>query len=494
MTACERRRAATVTLTRQACRVSVVSVSVPCPESGPDALSPPPGLPAPRGFRTAFAAAYAVAYLVGGERRMLRLISRYGPIMTMPILSLGEVAIVSDPALAKEVFTAPTDVLLGGEGVGPAAAIYGSGSMFVQEEPEHLRRRKLLTPSLHGAALTSYVPIIENSTRAAMRSWPVDRPFQMLEAARSLMLDVIVKVIFGVEEPDEVRRLGRPFERLLNLGVSEQLTVRYALRRLGALRVWPSRARAFREIDDVVMPLIAQRRGDPGLTEQSDVLALLMCARGEDGERLSDSEIRDDLITLVLAGHETTATTLAWAFDLLLHHPDALQRVREEAVSGAEEFTTAVINETLRVRPPAPLTARVAAKPFRIGGYCVDAGTRIVVHIIAINRHSDVYDHPNEFRPERFLGTRPQTFAWVPFGGGVKRCLGAAFSVRELITVLHTLLREGEFSAVDARPERIVRRSIMLAPRHGTRVVFRPYRSFQESFENLPSGGGEPRL
>ncbi len=425
-------------------------------------------------LRSAFAAAYAVAYLIGGERRMLRLIRRYGPIMTMPILGLGDVAIVSDPELVKQVFTAPADVLLGGEGVGPAAAIYGSGSMFVQEEPEHLRRRKLLTPPLHGAALSSYVPIIENSTRAAMRSWPVDQPFEMLQAARSLMLDVIVKVIFGVDDPNEVRRLGRPFERLLNLGVSEQLTVRYALRQLGTLRVWPSRARANREIDDVVMPLIAQRRTDPRLEGQLDVLALLMCARGDDGEQLSDSEIRDDLITLMLAGHETTATTLAWAFDLLLHHPDALRRVQEEAMSGAEAFTTAVINETLRVRPPAPFTARVAAKPFPIGGYRVDAGTRIVVHIIAINRNADTYEHPHEFRPERFLGTRPQTYAWVPFGGGVKRCLGASFSMRELITVMHVLLREGEFSAVDDKPEKIVRRSIMLAPRYGTRVRFRP--------------------
>jgi len=404
---------------------------------------------------------------------MLRLIRRYGPIMTMPILSLGNVAIVSDPELVKQVFTAPADVLLGGEGVGPAAAIYGSGSMFVQEEPEHLRRRKLLTPPLHGAALSSYVPIMENSARAAMHSWPVDRPFEMLKAARALTLDVIVKVIFGVHDPDEVRRLGRPFERQLNLGVSEQLTVRYALRHTGALRVWPRRARANKEIDDVVMPLIARRRNDPHLSEQLDILALLMCARGDDGEALSDSEIRDDLITLILAGHETTATTLAWIFDLLLHHPDALRRVEAEALSGEEAFTAAVINETLRVRPPAPFTARVAAQPFPIGGYRVEAGTRIVVHIIAINRNPRIYEHPNEFRPERFLGTRPETYAWVPFGGGIKRCLGAAFTMRELITVLHVLLREGEFSAVDEKPERIVRRSIMLAPRFGTRVTLR---------------------
>ncbi len=396
--------------------------------------------------------------------------------MTMPVLSLGNVAIVSDPELAKQVFSAPADVLLGGEGVGPAAAIYGSRSMFVQEEPEHLRRRKLITPALHGAALSSYVPIMESSARAAMHSWPVDGPFEMLTAARALTLDVIVKVIFGVNHPDDVRRLGRPFERLLNLGVSEQLTVRYALRRAGALRVWPQRAQANKEIDDIVMPLIAERRKDPRLDEQHDILALLMSARGDDGERLSDSEIRDDVTTLMLAGHETTATTLAWVFDLLLHHPDAMRRVQSEALSGAEAFTTAVINETLRIRPPAPFTARVAARPFPIGGYCVDAGTRIVVHIIAINRNPDTYEHPNEFRPERFLGARPQTYAWVPFGGGAKRCLGASFSMRELITVLHALLREGEFSAVDDKPEKIVRRSIMLAPRYGTRVRFRPIR------------------
>jgi cytochrome P450 len=424
-------------------------------------------------LRPVFAAAYAIAYLVGGERRMLRLIRRYGPIMTMPVLSLGNVAIVSDPELVKQVFTAPPDVLLGGEGVGPAAAIYGSRSMFVQEEPEHLRRRKLLTAPLHGAALSSYVPIMENSARAAIRSWPVDRPFEMLKAARALTLDVIVRVTFGADDPDEVRRLGGPFERLLNLGVSEQLTVRYALRGVGALRVWPQRARANNEIDDVVMPLIARRRKDPRLSEQLDILSLLMCARGDDGEQLSDSEIRDDLITLMLAGHETTATTLAWVFDLLLHHPDALRRVQAEALSGADSFTTAVIHETLRIRPPAPFTARVAAQPFPIGGYLVEAGTRIVVHIIAINRNPRTYEHPNEFRPERFLDAKPETYAWVPFGGGVKRCLGAAFSMRELITVLHTLLREGDFSAVDEKPERIVRRSIMLAPRYGTRVRLR---------------------
>jgi cytochrome P450 len=434
----------------------------------------PPGLPAPRPVKAFCAAMYAGGYLVGGERLMARLIRHYGPVMSVPVVGFGDLVIVSDPALAKQVFTSAPDVLLGGEGVGPAAAIYGSGSMFVQEEPQHLRRRRLLTPPLHGAALDSYVPLMEDAARRAMRAWPTEGSFSMLEAARALTMDVIVRVILGVDDPAQVHRLGRPFERLLELGVSEQVTVRYALRRVGALRTWSQLRRINQEIDSVVLPLIASRRADPDLNDQLDVLALLMCARDEDRRGLSDAEIRDDLITLMLAGHETTATTLAWAMDLLLHHPQALAKVRAEAESGESAYTAAVINETLRLRPPVPFTARVAAAPYQLGNYTIPAGTRIVVHINAINHDPATYEEPDQFRPERFTDQRPQTYAWLPFGGGMKRCLGASFSMRELTTVLHVLLREGHFRAVAPAMEHVVRRSVVLVPRNGTRITYRP--------------------
>jgi cytochrome P450 len=441
---------------------------------GVTAPPPPPGLPAPRRFRSAYAGAYALAYLVGGERRMLRLIRRYGPIMTMPILSLGDVAIVSDPALVKEVFTAPPDVLLGGEGVGPAAAIYGSGSMFVQEEPEHLRRRKLLTPPLHGVALAGYVPIIEASTKAAMRDWPVDRPFEMLHAARALMLDVIVKVIFGVEDPAEVQRLGRPFERLLNLGVSEQLTVRYALRRLGTLRVWPSRARANREIDDIVMPLIAARRSDPRLSEQRDILALLMCARGDDGEWLSDSEIRDDLITLMLAGHETTATTLAWAVERLRRHPRLLSRLADEVDAGGSELLQATIFEVQRTRPVINATARMTKTRIRLGEWVVPERHVVMVSIGLAHAAERNFTDPTVFDPDRFVGNPPDSHSWIPYGGGIRRCIGAAFANMEMTVTLRTLLREFEFRSTYAADEPPHSRGVATAPgRGGLAVVYR---------------------
>lgn len=445
-------------------------------DSSAVATAPMPGLPTPgRVLGAACGALYGMGYLLGGERLLLPTLRHFGPVMRATMPGFGDLAIVSDPVLAKEVLTAAPDILLGGEGVGPAAAIYGAGSMFVQEEPEHLRRRKLLTPPLHGRALDSYVPVIERATTSAVSSWPTDRPFQMLDAARHLMLDVIVKVVFGVSEPDDVRRLGAPFERLLELGVSEQVTLRYAMRQLGALRWWPRLSRINRDIDHTVRSLITERRFDPHLGERRDILSILMRAVDDHGEGLSDNEIRDDLITLMLAGHETTATTLAWVVDLLLHRPEALDRVSAEARTGEHGYTTAVINETLRLRPPVPFTGRYTAAPFRLAGYTVAPGTRIVVHINAINHDPGIYPDPERFLPERFLDARPQTYTWLPFGGGIKRCLGASFSMLELHTVLHTILRSGEFRAAAKRPEKPVRRSVVLVPRHGTRVYYRPF-------------------
>jgi cytochrome P450 len=422
-----------------------------------------------------FGGLYAAAYGVGGQQLVSQVVRRVGPVVALPVLGYGPVVAVADPALVKQVFAAKPDVLLGGEGVGPAAAIYGRRSMFVQEEPEHLRRRKLLTPPLHGHVLDSYVPIITEATRAAMSRWPVGQPMRMLEAARELTLEVIVRIMFGVagDDPDEVARLGAPFDDLLVLAISEETPVRYAARRLGALRLWGRLRGINRRIDEVLMPLIAARRADP--QRQAGILGMLVDARTEDGDGLSDSEIRDDLVTLVLAGHETTATTLAWVIDLLLHHCEAVERVRSEAESGETTYTEAVINETLRLWPPAPITGRMTAGRYQLGDYTLEPGTRIVLLLDAVNRDPDSYPDPGQFRPERFLGARPPAHAWIPFGGGVKRCIGAAFAMCELVTVLHTLLREGRLEPVSPRPDGPPWRAApVLVPRHGTRVRFWP--------------------
>lgn len=452
----------------------------------------PPALPAPGPLAPIFGGMYAAAYGLGGQQLVAQVLRRVGPVVELPVLGYGPVVAVADPALVKQVFAAKPDVLLGGEGVGPAAAIYGPRSMFVQEEPEHLRRRKLLTPPLHGQVLQSYVPIIAEATRAAMARWPVGRPMRMLEAARELTLDVIVRILFGLSDsvdPEEVARLGAPFDDLLELAISEETPVRYAARRLGALRMWGRLGGINRRIDEVLMPLIAARRADP--QQQAGILGMLVDARTEepDGrsgpEGMSDREIRDDLVTLVLAGHETTATTLAWVVDLLVHHPEVYARVRAEAESGETAYTEAVINETLRLWPPAPITGRMTAGRYQLGDYTLEPGTRIVLLLDAVNRDPGSYPDPAEFRPERFLGARPPAHAWIPFGGGIKRCIGAAFAMCELVTVLHTLLREARLEPVSARPEGPRWRAApVLVPRNGTRVRFFPAQSQQ------PAGAG----
>ncbi len=446
----------------------------------------PPALPAPGPLSPLFGGLYAAAYGIGGQQLVTKMVRRVGPVVALPVLGYGPVVAVADPALVKQVFAAKPDVLLGGEGVGPAAAIYGRRSMFVQEEPEHLRRRKLMTPPLHGGVLDGYVPIIEQATRSAMAHWPAGRPMRMLEAARELTLDVIIRIMFGVDDADEVGRLGRPFDDLLVLAISEETPVRYAARRLGALRMWGRLRGINRRIDDVLMPLIADRRAAPG--RPAGILGMLVDARAEDGEGLSgseglsDREIRADLITLVLAGHETTATTLAWVVDLLLHHPEVLEQVRAEALDGGSAYTEAVINETLRLFPPAPITGRMTAGRYQLGDYTLEPGTRIVLLLDAVNRDPASYPEPDEFRPERFVGARPQPYAWVPFGGGIKRCIGAAFAMRELTTVLHTLLRESRFEAISKNPETPPWRAApVLVPRNGTRVRFWPVGAAQQA-------------
>ena len=433
---------------------------------------PPPGPRAIKPLRPLVAAACGAGYLVAGEWLIRRLFARYGSVVSIPLPGTP-VVLIKDPDLVKQVFTEKPDVLLGGKGVRPSALIYGTGSMFVQEEPEHLRRRKLLTPPLHGRALENYRPIIEDSTREALRSWPTDRPFEMLRAARELALDVIVRVMFGAEDPAERARLGRPFETLLDLGSSEQLIVRLALHSVGGLRRWPKLDSANQGIDDLLTPMIAARRREPDLDARTDIMSLLLTARSEDGEHLTDKEIRDDLVTLMLAGHETTATTLAWMVDLLLHHQDALAKVQAEAEAGeSTTYTQAVINETLRIRPPSPFTGRYTVGEYRLGGYTVPPRTRIVPHIGEVNLDAATYDRPDEFRPERFLDASPPTYAWIPFGGGIKRCLGASFSVLELTVVLQTLLRSGRFEAIHADQDRQVRRGIVLLPHRGVPVRY----------------------
>jgi cytochrome P450 len=294
-----------------------------------------------------------------------------------------------------------------------------------------------------------------------VNGWPIGEPFTLIGSMQSLTLDVIMTTIFGVEageRRDELKRRVRatidPVGRRVGGFLLMILRQRFGDR--GAMREFEERKLA---MDALIYEEIAARRDAPDLEDRDDVLSLLLLARDEDGEPLSDGELRDELVTLLVAGHETTATGLAWTFDLLLHHPAVLARLRHDLAAGGEEYLDAVVKESLRGRP-------------ELGGYTIPPGTEINPSIAVTHRRADRYPGPRDFRPERFLGPDPpDTYAWIPFGGGTRRCLGASFALQEMRVVTRRILARAELVAEDPRPERMVRRGITSVPRNGVRVI-----------------------
>ena len=289
---------------------------------------------------------------------------------------------------------------------------------------------------------------------------------------QAITLEVILRTVFGVTDPARRAALTRLLPQLTDAtsSVSVQLRVMLA-RRSGRSAPFAQLAGVRGAIDELLLAEIAQRRADDDVGEREDILSLLVAARFEDGEGMGDRELRDQLMTLLLAGHETTATALAWTFDLLLRHPAALARLTAELDEAAgEEYLRAVIWESLRLRPVVPLAGRRLGAELRAGGLTLPAGTDVSPAIWLTHTRADLYPEPYAFRPERFLERPPTTYGWIPFGGGMRRCLGAAFAELEMRVVLRVMLRELELSAVSPRAERVTRRNVTFSPRRGTRV------------------------
>jgi cytochrome P450 len=308
----------------------------------------------------------------------------------------------------------------------------------------------------------------------AIDGWPVGETFPLLPSMQSLTLDVIMRAVFGVEAgrlDDELRRRLRAMLEPISgrAGVSLLL--------LGAGRLGGDAARRFethrREVDAVLYAEIARRRAAPDLEDRSDVFSSLVLARDEDGSPLTDPEIRDELVTLLVAGHETTATGLAWAFDQLLHAPRVLTRLRAALAEGDDTYLDAVVKEVLRIRPVIPGVGRVVrGEPFRLGNHLIPPGVEINPSITSIHRRADRYPEPGDFRPERYLEPDPpDTYTWTPFGGGTRRCLGASFALMEMRIVVGRILERTELRPAARRPDRVERRAITLVPRRGVRVI-----------------------
>ncbi|CAN5481016.1 cytochrome P450 [soil metagenome] len=395
-----------------------------------------------------------------------------GGTFTLRLLPVGRAVLVSDPPSIKALFSADREnTIAAGRNI-VLKPLLGERSLLVLEGSDHLARRKLMLPPFHGERMRAYEQTMEEVTERELARWPVGEPFPLHPAMQSITLDVIMNAVFGVAED---RRAGLR-QALLDILAATRSPMMAGIT-FPLVRELP-RFRALRRqvdaADELLGAEIAAHRSDPGLDSHEDILSMLISARGEDGEGMDDREIRDQLMTLLMAGHETTATALAWAFDLLFRRPDAMERLRDEVEAGAgTEYMDAVIEEALRLRPVVPFTGRELRRPAELGGYELPEGTTVFAAIYLAHTDPDVFPDPYAFRPERFLDAKPDTFSWIPFGGGTRRCIGAAFAQLEMRFVLTTILREAALEPATAAPQAIVRRNVTLSPREGTPAVLR---------------------
>jgi cytochrome P450 len=391
--------------------------------------------------------------------------ARYGDVFTLRAPRDGAFIVVSDPALIKEVFAAPADVLLAGASNGTLLEpLLGKHSLLTLDGAEHLRERRMLLPAFHGDRMQRFANVMREVTTAALARWPVDKPFALHAQMQSITLDVILRTVFGVTAATKLRA---DLVAMLEIATKPWLLLP-GMFGIDPFRMpWLQITKLRRAIDAELYRLIGERRRTPG---GDDVLAMLVAARDEHGEPMTDIEIRDELVTLLLAGHETTATSLAWAFDRLLAHPRVLERLRAELAAGRSEYTDAVIRESLRVRPIVPLIGRYVAKPFRLRNWTITPGNRIAPSIYLAGHRADAYASPRAFEPDRWLGVKPDPYTWLPFGGGMRRCIGIAFAQLEMRIVLETVVPRARLRLANG-PARVVRRGITLAPSGGTRVV-----------------------
>lgn len=378
--------------------------------------------------------------------------------------------LTSDPADVRRLFTAPPETVPTATGNSPIAPLVGEHSLLTLNGPPHLRQRKLLLPSFHGDRMRAYAEIIEEAANDRIDLWREGDVMRLQPHMSAITLEVILRAVFGVEDAARQTELRTAIEDLLLYTASPRAAIT-AIRtlRTGEL-VGPFRKLAG-EMDRLLYDEIAAHRQRGGLEEREDILSLMMCARDEEGEPMTDVELRDELVTLLLAGHETTATSLSWAFERLLRTPHALARLTDEIEDDA--YLDAVIHETLRSRPVVPIIGREPQEPITFGEYELPVGTFAGASLYGTNHNPAVYEDPKAFIPERFLDRKPDTYAWIPFGGGIRRCIGAAFAQMEMRLVLRAVLRRVRLEAVDPAPERIRRRNITFVPQHGTTVRVR---------------------
>jgi cytochrome P450 len=398
---------------------------------------------------------------------------RYGDMFTIRIAYEGTWVMLAGPEAIKQVFTGDPRVFHAGEGNEILAPLLGRNSLLVLDEKRHMSQRKLLLPPFHGERMQGYAQTMGEIAEREIDSWPSGTPYKLRPRMQALTLDIILRTVFGVgkDESDKLAGLRGALREFLDITTNPRFL-------LPLLLVGPNRVRgisAFRKridrVDELIYREIAERRRAGDVEERDDVLSMMLGAHHEDGSPMSEEEMRDELITLLVAGHETTATSLSWAVERLVRHPEKLERLRAEASGGGEEYLTATIQETLRLRPVISIVLRKLTEPVEIGGYELPAGISVAPSVYLVHRNPEIYPEPDRFLPERFLEKPPGTYTWIPFGGGVRRCLGASFAQFEMAVVLKELVKRHQIRPAKPRSERVFRRAITETPRHDAEVI-----------------------
>jgi cytochrome P450 family 135 len=405
---------------------------------------------------------------------MERCRDRYGPIFKIRIGAASAV-VVADPEGAKQVLAGHPEVFYSGAANQLFRPVVGASSLLLLDGADHMRHRKILLPSFRGNHIQQYTDLIESVTQRRALDWPTGEKFALSPEMEAITFETIAKVIFGAEGDPREERLGELIPDMMDRSDSPFTLLPKMRRDVAGLSPFARLMKVVDEIDDLLYDAIAERAADPLLEERDDVLSALLLATHEDGTALSEQEIRDELLTLMMAGYETTTSALTWSFERLVRSPTVMARLLDEIDRGEVEYLDAVVQEVLRQRPVVPIVARKIRAPVEIHGYTMPKGTVLMACVYLVHNDAESYPDPEEFVPERFLGQRaPHPAAWIPFGGGVRRCLGAAFAQLEMRVVLRTVLSEFSLRAADDEPEPTIRRRFTFCPKYDGVVVAEP--------------------
>lgn len=419
---------------------------------------------------------------------------RYGDVFTLRNSMMGPMVYLADPDAIKTVFAGDPRIFHAGEANSMLGGLLGDSSVLVVDGDAHRERRRLMMAPFHRDAVARQAATMAEIAAENIAGWPVGRPFAVAPKMAEITLEVILRTVIGASDPARLAALRAVMPRLLDVGPWQSFAL--AKPHLLQRRLWRRLREHIAEADRLLYDEIAERRADPDLASRTDALAMLVQAGADDGTAMSDKQLRDQLITLLAAGHDTTATGLSWALERLTRHPEVLAKAVAAADAGDDEYLDAVAKETLRVRPVVPDVGRIIKEPVEIAGYRLPAGVMVVPSITLVHSSASIYPRPEQFDPDRMVGASLSPTTWLPFGGGNRRCLGATFAMVEMCVVLREVLRRVELATTTQPDEKVRLRHVIFAPRRGAQITVRARRAplSRNGAQEQSAGAASPKV